>query len=795
MLLGCLVVSGMLTGRSLFAQVGFGHSFEHSLVASDDAPASGDTVTRGQSPGRPSPFYPEPGQVFTPGASPWVTTPTGSPGVPQMAQGTFGGGMTGDPFLNPGAPVAGGYPSGFGQPGYWNPYIAGTLDGGTERVLGRAQLMIPLFQNGYELVFADVRGQFDDRENSEANFGLAKRAMGGPDWIYGGYIFYDRKHTVHNNDFNQISLGIEAMSIRWEARANGYIPMSGSKAAPGATTFDVVGGNLVMQAGRERAYYGFDGEVGMLLTEWYGGMSEVRGFVGGFHFDTDASGFTNVSGPKGRLEMRSFDLPMFGADSRLTLGVEVKWDEVRDTQVSGFARLMVPLGPAPATRNGRLRRRMYDRIIRDDDIVTVAAGAGPQEQVIDSLTGRPLININTVDGTTANVPAAFAAAGANSTIFVDGSAGTLSVNDPVVLQNNQLVFGGSSQVQVEGATTGSQARYLVPGSRPTIEGTDVNDDVIRLVDNTSVRGIDVTGGRNGFIGDNNGDGAADALVNVQVIDTSATMANFNGAANSGNGYLFGSLDAASIISGNVSFSNENNGFVFGDNSGRITDNIAVDNPGSGFLFGVGTPALAFLTADNNGTFQGNYSADNQVLGFGFGVNNGIFSDNIDERSGFGVIATSNAGIFSGNTSIDSQSDGFLLFDDNTGVFSNNTATGAADDGFDFDDNVGNFTGNVADNNFDNGFEFDDNFGLFSENSASGNLNDGFQFDDNFGTMTRIVASQNMGDGFDFDQNTAAGIFSDNRATQNDLFGFRFNVQAGTATDNTASGNGTNNDVP
>ncbi|MFG0333234.1 MAG: inverse autotransporter beta domain-containing protein, partial [Maioricimonas sp. JB049] len=686
MLLGCLIASGLLSGRSLLAEVGFGHS----LAASEKSGTSGQQVARGQSPGRPSPFYPEPGQVFTPGASPWVTTPTASQGVPQMAQGTFGG-MAGDPFLNPGMPAAGGFPSGFGQPGYWNPYVAGTVDGGTERVLGRAELMVPLFQNGYELIFADVRGQFDDRENSEANFGLAKRTFGGPDWIYGGYVFYDRKHTVHNNDFNQISLGIEAMSIRWEARANGYIPLSGSKAAPGATTFDVVGGNVVMQAGRERAYYGFDGEVGMLLSEWYGGMTEIRGFVGGFHFDTDASGFTNVSGPKGRLELRSFDLPMFGVDSRLTLGVEVKWDDVRDTQVSGLARLMVPLGPAPTTRNGRLRRRMYDRIIRDDDIVTVAAGAGPQEQAVDSLTGRPLINVNTVDGATANVPAAFAAAGANSTVFVDGSAGTISVNDRISLQNNQLVFGGNSRVQVQGAVTGSQARYIVPGSRPTIEGTDPNDDVIRLVDNTSVRGIDVIGGRNGFIGDNTGGGLPDPLANVQIIDTSATMANFDGTDPSGNGYLFDDLDAASIIRGNISFANENNGFVFGDNSGRITDNVAVDNPGSGFLFGVGTPAVAFLTSDNNGIFQGNVSADNQLLGFGVDDNNGIFSDNSDERSGTGFLATNNAGIFSGNTSTDSQGDGYFLINNNTGIFSNNTATGAADDGFDFHDNLGSFT--------------------------------------------------------------------------------------------------------
>lgn len=76
MLLGCLLASSLLAGRSVCAQVGFGHSYSASAGTTPAA----KTVTRAQSPERPSPFYPDAGQVFTPGVSPWVTTPTGLAG-------------------------------------------------------------------------------------------------------------------------------------------------------------------------------------------------------------------------------------------------------------------------------------------------------------------------------------------------------------------------------------------------------------------------------------------------------------------------------------------------------------------------------------------------------------------------------------------------------------------------------------------------------------------------------------------------------------------------------------------
>ena len=49
--------------------------------------------------------------------------------------------------------------------------------------------MMPLYQDGQSLFFADIRGRWDDSSNSEGNFGLALRTMIDPTWFVGAYGF------------------------------------------------------------------------------------------------------------------------------------------------------------------------------------------------------------------------------------------------------------------------------------------------------------------------------------------------------------------------------------------------------------------------------------------------------------------------------------------------------------------------------------------------------------------------------------------------------------------------------
>ncbi len=773
----------------------------------------------------------KPDAVFR-GQSPWivVSQETAVPaqsvmaGPPRIAQ------LPSDPF---GQPYSGGTP-GYGEPGLpgmfmdtpalWQPYAAAQGKFGTERSVGIGQLMMPLYQDGRTLLFADIRGRIDDASNTEGNLGLAVRTMIDPEWLVGLYGFFDYRRTEYDNNFSQGTVGVEAMSVLYEARLNGYIPEAKTKAANSLSTAEIIGNNIFVKGGFERAYYGLDGEIGALLWDDRKevGMHEIRAFVGGYWFDSGGKNFPSIAGPKGRLELRAYDVPWFGPQSRLTLGVELQHDNIRDFQVSGIARLEIPLGFFQNTRRlTRLERRMLDRIIRDDDIITVTQ-QGPRETGIDSLTNRPLVNVNLVDKNTAGgIPAAVTAAGPNSIVIVDGHAGAIATATSINVQQGQVFRGGG--FQVIGAESRSVATF---GTRPTINNTDVTKDTVVLAKNSTVADLNLTGGRTGIF-------SGAALTGVLVSGNTVS-----GAAN--HGLEFSSLDSASIVQNSISQSNANQGFFFGGVfSGTAQGNVAAKNTQNGF----GITSLA-------GTLQGNTATENGR--FGIGMDNITATGSIlgntanqNVQGGIAIFPGPVAGTITGNTAnnngrdangtiVDATADGFRFDGAVTATIDKNTALINADHGFVFNGNLGataRVMNNLAHGNDDDGFEFAstlDAGSLLAGNISTGNgrdssgviMNsaaDGFEFNAAIaGTVTGNSARFNADDGFDsssvslgatgvFSQNIAVqngafgfhlgsllagSVFNTNTAVNNTLDGFQFNtVLAGTVNGNTATGNG------
>ncbi len=155
----------------------------------------------------------------------------------------------------------------------WNSFTEWTFKPGDNRVLGNGELFVPLWQNDGALLFANIRGQIDDRAAAEGNWGLGLRRIVDDAWILGLYGFYDLLHSSNNNNFDQAMFGIEALSVEREARLNVYIPEGGrriiSGGGGGAPFAAISNNNIVIRRGgaEERAYYGFDAEVGALLRE------------------------------------------------------------------------------------------------------------------------------------------------------------------------------------------------------------------------------------------------------------------------------------------------------------------------------------------------------------------------------------------------------------------------------------------------------------------------------------------------------------------------------------------------
>jgi hypothetical protein len=125
--------------------------------------------------------------------------------------------------------------------------------------------------------------------------------------------------------------------------------------------------------------------------------------------------------------VRFHDLPWFGRDSRLMLGAEVTYDDVRDTQAFGLIQLRIPFGAVAKGKHGpvlnRLERRMVDPIVRDVDVVS-GTGRGAPIPAINPHTGevfRGVVQVNAASQVVSEVERA----GENALVIVDGSLGPI----------------------------------------------------------------------------------------------------------------------------------------------------------------------------------------------------------------------------------------------------------------------------------------------------------------------------------------------------------------------------------
>lgn len=326
----------------------------------------------------PGDFVPPSAPIIQAGATEMAQAPPGMapPGVPGPVIMDPMPPISGDPFLGGSDPFAmQGSPYPFAASGpVWYPYAAQIGKFGNQSTAGISQVVVPLIQDGRSMLFADLRARYNDTSGYQGSFGGGVRSIMNNQWIYGINGFYDLTHTGQGNNFSNGTVGLEIMSVINEFRVNGYIPDRHMKTVTGGGGVFANGtvvynnSNGFGDPSLVRAYYGFDSEYGALLYDDESGNVELRGYAGGYYFDTNRDGsFDRMIGPKTRLEFRHYDLPHFGPGSRLTVGVEYAWDRVRNDQWAALVRFEIPLGFTGARPLSRLERRMLDRIVRDNE--------------------------------------------------------------------------------------------------------------------------------------------------------------------------------------------------------------------------------------------------------------------------------------------------------------------------------------------------------------------------------------------------------------------------------------------
>ena len=537
------------------------------------------------------------------------------------------------------------------------------------------------------MTFVDIRGLFSSVDASEGNWGIAHRRMTSNDSIFGVYGFYDLKNSSLDNKFSQITLGTELLGRDWGVRANGYIPINTSAAVSALNSALLQDGNIFVVDGQERAYYGIDLEYERLL--WFANDGcddsesavpidmELWGSVGAYHFDTNAVGFSNLTGPRARAELRLLDLPRLGTGSRLVLGGQVQYDDVRGTVGTGMVSIRVPFGPTGGQRLTGLNRRMVAPIVRDIDVVTTLGTGAPQAAVVvgnnANITGATIVRAGD------DAEAITEGAGDNSVVIYDGADGQINVTNTIDINDGQSIVGGGGGLQVQGANSGAIATFTAPGTRPTVANETTGNALFSTGPNafgSTFSGMDFVTRQDGSvpfdIGDTNSNQTFNDL-NIQTrgetapaFDIEGNKTNFN--ISNVTIETLGSMSPGIDIAGNNTNFNLSNVTIKTRGPGGI--GIAVNGDNVGFNF-TDVDVTTYDGSSGTGEFSPSFDIESNNSNFNFtrvnAISFGIYSpgfDIEDENNGFSF---SEVLVSTGNK----DSAGFEINDNNNNFDFNN----------------------------------------------------------------------------------------------------------------------------
>jgi hypothetical protein len=455
------------------------------------------------------------------------------------------------------------------------------LDGQPEALGGRLGLFVPIETGDGVIVYGDVyAGILPGTRSLYASGGAGLRGRIGGEWVLGGNLHYDATGSAHGHLYQQLAAGLELLSPDYEFRLEGTLPVGGTaNAVDSLTSVGIENGNVAIRQGYEIALYGLKAEAGLRLPvfEDREGVS-LKLFAEGFA--RGGQHHAPVYGVGARAELKLADFaPWPGA--ALTFGAGVDADTSGATSGRAFVRLSAPLGGSGSTAAGD-RDPLY-AAVRHDPIVATRAGAFGAVEGASFADGRAIGAARRIDsgsGDAAGLNALLQGAGQDSVILVDGE---IALDDTLLLLAGQSLVGGQSGLAVVAAGSGKTYTLFNGGARGHLvaDGASPGHSMVQLADDTTVAGLDITGGGTGIVGS----GISGIVIDdVRIAETS------------GHGIALTDVDGATI--GNVSYTSSTgcNGcssMSYSDVYGTVTQAA---------LFGVGlrNATISDFTSDGSG---------------------------------------------------------------------------------------------------------------------------------------------------------------------------------------------------
>ena len=108
------------------------------------------------------------------------------------------------------------------------------LVGGDQQLGSFGDVMIPVIQDPNRIFYVDGSLMFGQSQRGTYSAGVGYRGIHNTKWgegIFGAFLFTDYYHSSLSNKFWQANPGLEWMTNDYEARLQGYIPLSDRRQA------------------------------------------------------------------------------------------------------------------------------------------------------------------------------------------------------------------------------------------------------------------------------------------------------------------------------------------------------------------------------------------------------------------------------------------------------------------------------------------------------------------------------------------------------------------------------------
>ncbi len=482
-------------------------------------------------------------------------------------------------------------------------------------------------------LYGDARLSADDADNNEGNLGIGYRQMTGGDLILGGHGWIDRRKTERGSQFNQATIGIEAMGQDVDVRANAYFPLSDANTVTipnrGRTSPYLSGTSVLYDTDGtivEKPQGGFDIELGYRLPVFEDHIDSVRAYAGVYRFA--ASGTDTVEG--GRVRIAADVTPW------LQIGSRYQYDHERGSQ--GFIEATFRLPGKASFRKEGLHARLDESPERDIDIVTSSKVTDPGigKTVINPETGstQRIIHVDNTSATTGDGSA-------------DSPYATLKAAE-AALQPYDVVYVHRG----DGATTGQDQGIIIdkPGVKLIGSGVDLvlsGNNVTGAAHGTTTQNVVIAAATTAPVITNNqagGDGIDITADKGEISGLVIDGAQRNGirVTADGAGAQYGSI----AINNTVTKNNVDQGlYIYAVNGGRFQDVMLTGNTSSN-NFGAAAARGFHVEADGIGshidhiTINDSSATANNRQGFAVIARSGGLIDNIDMNN---LSSTGNTG--------------------------------------------------------------------------------------------------------------------------------------------------------